>query len=85
MDVVTGKTIVIMGVANKSSIAWGCAQAIQENGGQVILTYQNERIKRSLERFVPEEMPMIQCDVSDEETVFKPLQRLRTNTATSMV
>lgn len=77
MDVVTGKTIVIMGVANKSSIAWGCAQAIQENGGQVILTYQNERIKRSLERFVPEKMPMIQCDVSDEETVVQAFTTIK--------
>lgn len=41
-----GKTIVIMGVANRRSIAWGCTQAILDQGAKVILTYQNDRIKR---------------------------------------
>lgn len=77
MDVVTGKTIVIMGVANNRSIAWGCAQAVRENGGQVIITYQNDRMKRSLDRFVPDDMPMIECDVSDEENVQRAFDEIK--------
>lgn len=52
MGLLDNKKIIIMGVANKSSLAFGCMQAIINQGGQVILTYQNDRMKRSLDRFV---------------------------------
>ncbi|WP_333588961.1 SDR family oxidoreductase, partial [Lactobacillus acetotolerans] len=39
--ILDGKKIVVMGVANKKSIAWGCTQALLRQGAQVILTYQN--------------------------------------------
>ncbi|ARW19927.1 Enoyl-[acyl-carrier-protein] reductase (NADH) [Pediococcus pentosaceus] len=44
--ILSGKTIVIMGVANKNSIAWGCTKAIMDQGAKVVLTYQNDRIKK---------------------------------------
>lgn len=34
-----------MGVANKRSIAWGCAEAMMKQGAEIIYTYQNERMK----------------------------------------
>ena len=64
-----GKTIVIMGVANKRSIAWGCTQAIIDQGAKVILTYQNDRIKKSLQRFVPEDSELVECDVADDDNI----------------
>ncbi len=35
-NILTGKKIVVMGVANKRSIAWGCAQMMAEQGAQII-------------------------------------------------
>jgi len=64
-----GKTIVIMGVANKRSIALGCTQAIIDQGAKVILTYQNDRIKKSLQRFVPEDSELVECDVADDDNI----------------
>lgn len=64
-----GKTIVIMGIANKRSIAWGCTQAIIDQGAKVILTYQNDRIKKSLQRFVPEDSELVECDVADDDNI----------------
>ncbi|GEA93669.1 enoyl-[acyl-carrier-protein] reductase [NADH] [Pediococcus damnosus] len=64
-----GKTIVIMGVANKRSIAWGCTQAIIDQGAKVILTYQNDQIKKSLQRFVPEDSELVECDVADDDNI----------------
>ncbi|GAA2846704.1 enoyl-ACP reductase FabI [Pediococcus damnosus] len=64
-----GKTIVIMGVANKRSIAWGCTQAIIDQGAKVILTYQNDRIKKSLQRFIPEDSELVECDVADDDNI----------------
>ena len=71
-----GKTIVIMGVANKRSIAWGCTQAILDQGAKVILSYQNDRIKKSLERFVPDDLDLIECDVSDDANVSKAFEEI---------
>lgn len=68
-ELLTGKTIVIMGVANKRSIAWGCAQTALAQGAKLVLTYQNERIKQSLQRFVPDEADLIECDVADDDNI----------------
>lgn len=48
--ILDGKRIVVMGVANRRSIAWGCAKTLMDQGAQVILTYQNDRLKRQLEK-----------------------------------
>lgn len=63
-----------MGVANKRSIAWGCTQAILDQGAKVILSYQNDRIKKSLERFVPDNLDLVECDVSDDDNVKKAFE-----------
>jgi enoyl-[acyl-carrier protein] reductase I len=43
------KTVVIMGVWNKWSIAYAIAQAYVREGAKVLLTYQNERAKPAVE------------------------------------
>ena len=45
-----GKNILIVGVANKHSIAAGIAQSMSENGANIALTYQNERLKVNVEK-----------------------------------
>ncbi len=69
MGILDGKTILVMGVANNRSIAWGCAQAMTEQGAQVIYTYQNERLKKFVSRLVPDEERLIECDVSSDESI----------------
>ncbi|MBL8735075.1 MAG: SDR family oxidoreductase, partial [Planctomycetes bacterium] len=41
MSLMSGKQVVIFGVANKRSIAWGIAQALHREGARLALTYQN--------------------------------------------
>ncbi|GJI52112.1 enoyl-ACP reductase FabI [Lactiplantibacillus plantarum] len=67
--ILSGKTIVVMGVANQRSIAWGCTEALIAQGAQVILTYQNDRLKQSLQRFVAPDVPLVACDVADDDNV----------------
>ncbi len=67
--ILSGKTIVVMGVANQRSIAWWCTEALIAQGAQVILTYQNDRLKQSLQRFVAPDVPLIACDVADDDNV----------------
>ena len=68
-NILTEKKIVVMGVANKRSIAWGCAQMMAEQGAQIIYTYQNFRMKKSLQRLVDDENQLIECDVADDESI----------------
>ena len=50
MNLLKNKNILIVGVANKHSIAAGIAQSMSENGANIALTYQNERLKNNVEK-----------------------------------
>ncbi len=41
-----GKRGLVMGVANNHSIAWGCAQALADQGAELAFTYQGENFER---------------------------------------
>ncbi len=43
-----GKTYVIMGVANKRSIAWGIARSLHAAGARLIFTYAGERFENEV-------------------------------------
>ncbi|HQR53373.1 MAG TPA: enoyl-ACP reductase FabI [Burkholderiales bacterium] len=44
-----GKKVLITGIANDSSIAYGCARAMRELGADLAITYLNEKAKRFVE------------------------------------
>ena len=67
--ILSNKQIVVMGVANKRSIAWGCAQAMEKQGVNVIYTYQNERMKKSVSRLVGDEKRLVECDVANDDSI----------------
>ena len=48
MSSLAGKTGLIVGVANKRSIAWAIAQAASTAGARVALTYQGERLEENV-------------------------------------
>lgn len=77
MSFLTGKKILVTGVANKRSIAWGCAKAIADQGAEVIYTYQNERMKKGLVKLVGEEAPMVELDVSKDENIEKAMNTIK--------
>lgn len=39
----SGKTALVVGVANAQSIAWGCAQALRSQGAEVAITYADAK------------------------------------------
>lgn len=49
-----GKRGLVVGVANKDSIAWGCASAMREAGASLALTYLNDKAKGYLEPLAKE-------------------------------
>jgi len=44
-----GKKVLILGVANERSIAWGIAQAVKAQGAKVALSYLNDDLKKRVE------------------------------------
>lgn len=69
MGLMTGKNVVIFGVANKRSIAWGIAQALHREGAKIALAYQNDRMGDAVKKLASEfdEPPlMAPCDVTVE-------------------
>lgn len=65
----TGKTFLITGVLMESSIAFHVARLVQEQGGSVILTGFGRALKitRTIAKRLPQEAPVIELDVTDEE------------------
>ena len=68
-----GKNIVIMGVANKRSIAWGIAQAVHQAGARIIFTYAGERFKNEVQKLVDtlesDAHLLLPCDVTKDEEI----------------
>jgi len=78
--VLAGQRALVVGVANDSSIAYGCAKAFRELGAEVAITYLNEKAKRFVEPVAQElEAPLfLPLDVSVEgqlEAVFDAIRK----------
>jgi len=70
--VMKGKKGVILGIANKKSIAYGIAKACQEQGAEIAITFLNERFEKKLEP-IAEDLAcgarLYPCDVSKPEEI----------------
>jgi enoyl-[acyl-carrier protein] reductase I len=78
MSDLTGKTGLIVGVANKRSIAWAIAEAVAARGARVALTYQGERLEENVRELAatladPVVMPL---DVTSDEQIAAVFQQL---------
>ncbi|NEW08083.1 enoyl-ACP reductase FabI [Paenibacillus sp. SYP-B3998] len=49
-QLLTGKNIVVMGVANDRSIAWAIAQSLAAQGANLVFTYENERVEERVRK-----------------------------------
>ena len=67
----TGKNAVIFGIANHRSIAWPIAKILHQAGAKIAITYQNERLRKSVEKLVSswEDTLLIECDVSYDDNL----------------
>lgn len=76
------QNVVIMGVANKWSIAWGIAKKFAEEGANILFTYYGEKSLRSLEKLVEEEQikncDYFSCDVTSDEDIERTFSEIGT-------
>ncbi len=66
-----GKKALITGIASDRSIAWGIANAMHQQGAELALTYQNERLRPRVEKFAEQlgSNIVLPCDVASDEQI----------------
>jgi enoyl-[acyl-carrier protein] reductase I len=68
-----GKTALVLGVANRWSLAYAIAQAFQREGARLLLTYQGERLQKTVEELGTSlgAARVFECDVTRDEDLAK--------------
>ncbi len=70
MSLLTGKKGLVLGLANKDSIAWGIAQALHGEGATLGFSYAGEVLKKRVMPLVESiNAPVYECDVTDDAQV----------------
>ena len=64
----SGKTIVVFGVANKKSVAWFIAKTLEENGAKVVYVVRSEARKESTAKLLADR-PVYVCDVEFQDQI----------------
>jgi enoyl-[acyl-carrier protein] reductase I len=71
MGMYEGKKVLVLGVANDRSIAWGIAQALHREGAELAFNYLNDALERRV-RPLAESIQcdnVFECDVQKEEQI----------------
>jgi enoyl-[acyl-carrier protein] reductase I len=68
-----GKTALVLGVANRWSLAYAIAQAFRREGARLLLTYQGERLQKTVEELGTAlgAERVFECDVTKDEDLAK--------------
>jgi enoyl-[acyl-carrier protein] reductase I len=73
------KTALILGLANKRSIAWAIAQKLHAAGWKLAICYQNERLEQEAKDLI-DELPGSEgfmCDLSFDDQIAKLFEQLQ--------
>lgn len=78
-QLLAGKTALVLGVANKWSIAYAIASAFVREGASLVLTYQGERQRQTVEEFGAElnATKVLNCDVTRKEDLDQLVSQLK--------
>ncbi len=79
-QLLSGKTALVLGLANKWSIAYAIANAFVREGAQLVLTYQSDRQKQTVEELGTElgATKIFQCDVTKPDQLDNLVSQLKT-------
>ena len=64
-----GKRGLVVGIANKRSLAWGIAKSVAREGARLAVTHQGERLEKNVRKLAEEldEPLVLPCDVTSDE------------------
>jgi enoyl-[acyl-carrier protein] reductase I len=73
-----GKHGLIVGVANKRSIAWAIARAASSAGARLALTYQGERLEENVRELAAglDDPIVLPCDVTDDGQIARTFEEV---------
>ncbi|MUK89338.1 enoyl-ACP reductase FabI [Ornithinibacillus sp. L9] len=78
-----GKNIVVMGVANERSIAWGITKSLHNAGANLIFTNRQERsynkLLKLLEKNEIDAKLIVTCDVASDESIASAFNEIKEN------
>ena len=79
MSPFAGKRGLVLGVANKRSIAWAIARRLAEGGVRLAFTYQGERIESSVRELAGSvDSPLVtECDVRSDDDIRRVFDEVR--------
>ncbi|EDY81068.1 hypothetical protein VDG1235_685 [Verrucomicrobiia bacterium DG1235] len=63
-----GKNVLVMGVANRKSVAWYIAKTLEEEGAKVIYSVRSEARRESTAKLLKDK-PVYVCDVENKEEI----------------
>ncbi len=73
-----GKRGLVVGVANKWSIAWGIAQKLRAEGAELAYTYQNDRLAKNVRELTEGQDPiLIPMDVTSDKQILLTFELLK--------
>ncbi len=75
-----GRTALVLGIANRWSIAYAIADRLQAHGVRLAVTYQNERIKDEVHKLTSgwDNVLIMPCELTDEAQVEAVFERIGT-------
>ena len=64
-----GKNGLVLGIANKRSLAWGIAQSVSREGARLAVTFQGERLEENVRELAAnlKDPVILPCDVTKDE------------------
>ncbi|MCM3746392.1 SDR family oxidoreductase [Paenibacillus pasadenensis] len=81
MMLLKDQTIVVTGVCNEKSIAWGVVKALHREGAKLVLTYNRDKSLRKITKLLKESdmdaAAVVHCDILDDrsiETAFREIK-----------
>ena len=74
----SGKTALVLGVANQRSLAWAIAEALGSAGCRLAFTYQGERLQKNVSKLAQKypDAAVMACDVTSNDQIEAVFARL---------
>lgn len=78
MGILSGKRILVTGIASNLSIAYGIAKQLKSQGAELALTYLGEKLKPRVEKFAQDfdTNIVLELDVASDESIKKCFEEL---------
>ncbi|MDQ0207879.1 enoyl-ACP reductase FabI [Alkalicoccobacillus murimartini] len=80
------RTYVVMGVANKRSIAWGISQSLAKAGARLIFTYAGERLEKNVRQLAEtldrDDHLVLPCDITSDEEITSTFKQIKEEVGT---